>query len=66
MTDTADVLDSEWLDTKHLARKLRRHPATVRRWIRIEGLKAVRLRTGPFMIHRDELSRFLDSRATTR
>lgn len=59
----AETLDVEWLDTKHLAHKLRRHQATIRRWIRDEGLKAVRLRTGPFMIHRDELARFLSERS---
>lgn len=53
---------TEFLDVKHVAAMLSRHPVTVRRWIRREGLRAIKIRRGPYMVRSDELRRFLQER----
>lgn len=53
---------TQYLDVAHVAALLGKHRVTIRRWIKREGLRAIKIRRGPYMVRSDELRRFLQER----
>lgn len=59
---TTATLEPEYMHVAHVAAMLGKHRVTIRRWIKTEGLRAVKIRRGPYMVRADELRRWLAER----
>jgi excisionase family DNA binding protein len=59
-----ETLDDELLTIDQVAKELQLHPDTIRRYVRENKLKAVRLSPTNLRIWRSELKRFLKERET--
>jgi excisionase family DNA binding protein len=57
------MAQNEFLTTEEIAAKLKVHVQTVRRYIREDKLKAIRLE-GAYRLRREDLERFLENRRT--
>ncbi len=61
------MVETKWLTTKDVADRLNIHVETVRRWIRLEGLRVLNIGgKGGYRIREKDLNRFLRSKAGTR
>jgi excisionase family DNA binding protein len=57
-------MDDDLLTIEQVADRLQLHPDTVRRYIREQKLKAVRLSATNFRVRKSELERFIKERET--
>jgi excisionase family DNA binding protein len=55
---------SDWLTTEEAVQYLKVHPETLRNWVRKGAIPAAKLgNRGGYRFRRDDLDRFLDTRA---